>query len=403
MRHAPRSHRIALAGVTTLTAAIAAGVGDAPVAPAHAAASDTTWRWVLPAGFPTPLVPADNPMSVAKVELGRRLFHDPRLSRTGTMSCAGCHVQARAFTDARPRAIGVTGQVHPRGSMSLANVAYQPVLTWANPTMRRLEAQALVPIFGEHPEEMAMAGREATLLERLRDEPRYAAWFRSAFPADTQPVTIARLADALAAFQRTLVSGDSPFDRARRGERGAMSALAREGERLFFSERTECFHCHGGFAFTNTVTWQGKGFADVEFHNTGLYAVGARRGYPRDNPGLAEFTGDDADDGKFKAPTLRNVAVTAPYMHDGSIATLDAVVAHYARGGRRVATGPHASDGARNPRKSGFVKGFTLTPRERRALVAFLEALTDSAFLVDPRFGDPWAREAAVRSTTGGR
>ena len=146
------------------------------------AAQSAPYVWNLPPGFPTPKVPADNPMSAEKVELGRHLFYDTRLSSNRTFSCATCHQQARAFADDKPQAVGVTGQVHPRGAMSLANVAYGPVLTWANPTVKRLEDQALVPMFGDRPVEMGLKGKESELIERLRAEPRYRQMFPASFP-----------------------------------------------------------------------------------------------------------------------------------------------------------------------------------------------------------------------------
>jgi cytochrome c peroxidase len=350
----------------------------------------TIFDWHLPQGFPEPKVPADNPMSDAKVALGRLLFYDRRLSGNQTFSCASCHQQAFAFADALPRGVGSTGEVHPRGSMALMNIAYAPVLTWANPNVRALEQQALLPMFGETPVELGLAGRERELLARLAADSAYPRMFDAAFPHDSGGISVRRVTQAIAAFERTLISGRSPYDRYLAGDSSAISASARRGEALFFSERLECFHCHGGFNFTNTVDYRGKGFVEIEFHNTGLYNVDGKGSYPADNPGIREHTGQTSDMGKFKAPSLRNVAVTAPYMHDGSITTLDGVLSHYAAGGRTIANGLNKGTGHRSPYKSSFVKGFTLTPRERRDVMAFLTSLTDSTFLTDPRFSDPF-------------
>ncbi|MBM4364440.1 MAG: di-heme enzyme, partial [Deltaproteobacteria bacterium] len=155
---------------------------------------------------------------------------------------------------------------------------------------------------------------------------------------------------------------------------------------------TECSHCHGGFAFTDSVTFTTLAFDEMPFHNTGLYNLGGDGTYPPDNHGLLGFTDVASDMGRFKAPTLRNIAVTAPYMHDGSIATLDGVLDHYAAGGRTISSGEHAGVGSRNPYKDPLVAGFTLTAERRADLVAFLEALTDEEFLTDPRLADPWPR-----------
>lgn len=370
-------------------AAVLAG-SQWPVRPVSAQPPQAVFRWQLPPGFPEPVVPADNPMSAAKVALGRHLFYDPRLSGTGSFSCASCHEQARAFADALPRAVGSTGEVHPRGSMSLANVAYSPALTWANPLMTSLEKQALVPMFGEDPVELGLSGQEEALLQRVRAEPRYRSLFAAAFPGQRDPVSLDHIVKAIASFQRTLISGRSPYDAYKQGQRTAISASARRGEALFFSEKTECFHCHGGFNFTGTVNYVGKGFVEVEFHNTGLYNIDGQGAYPAPNTGVHAVSNDPLDMGKFKAPTLRNVAVTAPYMHDGSVATLEEAIEHYNAGGRTVRSGPNAGVGADSPLKSEFLKPMGLTPQEKRDLVAFLRSLTDSTFLRDPRFSNPW-------------
>jgi cytochrome c peroxidase len=275
--------------------------------------------------------------------------------------------------------------------MSLVNVAYSPVLTWANPLLRTLEAQALVPIFGENPIELGMAGKEDLLLRRLRAVPQYRKLFAAAFPAEADPFSIAGVTRAIASFERTILSGDSPYDRYRRGDDpNAVSESAKRGEAMIFSERLECFHCHGGFNLTGTVDYLGKGFAEVEYHNTGLYNVKGKHSYPKANLGLYEFTNNEEDVGKFKAPTLRNIAVTAPYMHDGSIKTLDEAIDHYRVGGRTIRTGPNAGIGAKNPNTSEFVTSFDLTPRGKADLLAFLRSLTDETVLRRPRLSNPW-------------
>lgn len=355
-----------------------------------AATAADGWVWTLPPGTPRPVVPADNPMTAEKVELGRHLFYDVRLSGNRTQSCATCHLQALGFTDGLPQGVGSTGEVHPRGSMALANVAYASTLTWANPNLVHLEDQALLPIFGEDPIELGMGGREDELLDRLRGDAVYQHLFPEAFPEDADPFSVVALTRALAAFQRTLISAESPYDEWLRGDDEAVGPEVVRGEELFFSERLECFHCHGGLFFTSSVNYEGKGFPEVEFFNTGLYNVDGQGAYPEANTGVHVFTGDAADMGRFRAPSLRNIAVTAPYMHDGSIATLEEVIDHYAAGGRTLTEGPNAGVGSRNPHRSEFMVGFELTPQERADLLAFLHALTDSTFLTDPRLANPW-------------
>lgn len=349
------------------------------------------WDWNLPEGFPTPAVPADNPMSEAKVELGRRLFYDTALSGNQTQSCASCHHQPSAFTDGLPRSVGSTGEVHPRNAMSLTNVAYVPRLTWASPILATPEEQALVPLFGEHPVELGLAGREGELLARLARDPVYPALFQEAFPSAAEPISIGSVVRALAAFQRTLISHRSPYDRyVYEGDDTALSASALRGAELFFSEALECFHCHGGFNFTDSVQHDGTVANEAAFHNTGLYNVDGRGGYPADDRGLMELTGDRRDMGRFRAPTLRNVELTAPYFHDGSADTLDEVIDHYAAGGRTLEDGANAGIGAESPLKSIFVRGFRLSDDERADLLAFLRSLTDPHFVTDPRFASPF-------------
>src|ERR1700689_152268 len=187
-----------LAVMTVWSAALAIMSGRAETPPSYA--------WNLPRNFPRPDVPATNPMSEAKAELGRHLFYDTRLSGNGTQSCATCHEQERAFTDGRARAVGSTGEVHPRGSMSLVNVAYAAALTWGNPSLTRLEDQALVPMFGTHPVELGLSKDEPGLLERLRAESRYQALFAQAFGGDGEPFSLDHVTQALAAFERTIIS-----------------------------------------------------------------------------------------------------------------------------------------------------------------------------------------------------
>ncbi len=345
----------------------------------------------LPAWMPAPLEPAANPTTPEKVELGRYLFYDTRLSRNQTLSCASCHELARAFTDGRKASPGVTGDLTTRNAMTLANSAYAPTLTWANPLMHSMEQQALVPLLGEAPVEMGMAGLDDEMIARLSAEPIYPDLFRKAFPDVDGEISLATVTRALAAFERTLISAKSPYDKYRyEGDIDAVSDAVIRGEAMFFSERLECHHCHNGINFNDTVFHERDPNGQRAFHNTGLYNVDGEGAYPRTDTGVMDITGRPEDMGRFKAPTLRNVALTAPYMHDGTIATLDEVIDHYAAGGRTIPDGPNAGVGHDNPLKSSFVPGFTLSPQEREDLIAFLQSLTDESFVTDPRFSNPW-------------
>ncbi|MEO1403876.1 MAG: MbnH family di-heme enzyme [Cyanobacteria bacterium J06635_1] len=360
------------------------------VAPANAVDSAPgEFDWGLPAWVPKPVVPAENPMTAAKVELGRHLFYEPRLSVTGDFSCGTCHLQKLAFTDGKPTSVGATGEVHPRNSMSLTNAGYNSVQTWANPLMQHLEQQMLVPMFGEEPVELGMAGRENELLQTLSDDPVYLERFRTAFGGD-EPVSVRNVTLAIAAFERTLNSFNSPYDCYRYGgDPSAISASAKRGEALFNSERLECFHCHSGLNFSDSTRHERSGFTEIAFHNTGLYNIDGSGAYPPNNTGVEEITHNASDMGRFRAPTLRNIALTAPYMHDGSVATLEEAIEHYEAGGRTIDQGPYAGVGSQNPFKSSFLKGFSLTATEKQDLTAFLQSLTDETFITNPTLSDP--------------
>lgn len=346
-------------------------------------AAPESWSWDLPEAFPAPAVPADNPMSRAKVELGRHLFYDPRLSRNGTQSCASCHEQARAFSDGRTVAIGSTGEQHRRNSPGLANVAWVATLTWANPLVETLERQALLPLLGETPVELGWSGAEEELLERLRADAEVVRRFAAAF--GDEPISLQTITRALAAFQRTIISSRSPYDRWVAGDSTALSESAKRGLALFNTERLECYHCHAGFTFSDSVRHAQTQLVERPFHNTGLYDVDGLGAYPAADPGLVEISQQPRDRGRFRTPTLRNLSFTAPYMHDGSLATLDDVIDAYAAGGRH-----RQLTGVVNPLQSNFVRGFTLTAEERADLLAFLRALDDEALLTDERLSDPF-------------
>jgi len=290
-------------------------------------------------------------MSAEKVALGRRLFYDTRLSGNGTQACASCHRPERAFADGKAHAVGSTGALHPRGSMSLANVAYNSSFTWVDAGRETLEEQALGPMLNQSPVELGLLGIEAETVERLASDPGYLYDFAAAFPGE--PITLLNVRKALASFERTLISGDSLYDHlVWLDDREALSESAKRGMKLFFSEVLACSKCHAGFTFSGPTRFDGTAPDLPAFHDTGL-------------------------GGSFRAPTLRNIAVTGPYMHDGRFETLKQVIDYYASGG------------APSPTKSPLLRGFRLTSQDRQDLIQFLESLTDQAFLSDPRTASP--------------
>jgi cytochrome c peroxidase len=315
---------------------------------AQRAASDSNYAWHLPPGFPTPAVPADNPMSAEKVALGQRLFFEPRLSITGKYSCASCHEPARAYSDGRAQAIGATGLPLSHSAMSLVNAAYNISYGWTQPGRRpelqSLESQMLQPLLNEHPVELGLAGRQSSVSALLEADPAYRTAFTRAFPQDAAPINFGNLIKAIAAFERTLIFGNSPFDRyVFSGEHTALSAQAKRGMQLFYSPKAACGSCHSGFNFNGNWRDSHGDTGKPGFANTGL------------------------GDKLMRVPTLRNIALTAPYMHDGRFATLDAVLDHYARV-------------AQLPTSDARLRSFNLSADERADLIAFLKTLTDATF-----------------------
>ena len=330
--------------------------------------------------YPRPVVPDRNPMTEAKVLLGRQLFFDARLSRNGEQACASCHRPEHAFSEPLSVAVGSTGERHRRNTLALVNIAYNETLMWAHPGLRDIESQVLIPLFGDNPVELGIVGHEHEVLARFNADPSYHDLLTAAYPA-ADLLEISHVVDALACFVRSQVSFDTPFDAyAYGGQDDAMSASAVRGLNHFFSERFECHHCHGGLNFSASSTHEDLALPGDAFHNTGLYNVGGQNAYPADDQGLYDLTDDATDRGRFRAPTLRNIALTAPYMHDGSLPDLGAVLDFYATGGRNLAAGPYAGDGRANAYKSQFVHGFQMAEGERADLLAFLNALTDHAF-----------------------
>ena len=346
------------------------------------------YKWPIPKGYPKPQVPTDNPMSEAKVKLGRFLFYDKKLSANQTQSCATCHQQDKAFSESLAVSIGSTGQSHRRNSLALVNIAYNKTLTWAHPSLDSIERQILLPLFGEEPIEMGVTGYESEILTRFHTE-SYKGMFVAAFGDDE--INFDRINKALASFVRRLVSFNSPFDRyAYAMQDNALNESQIRGMDLFFSERLECHHCHGGFNFTQSTTHEKQLLDRRPFHNTGLYNIDGKGSYPLADIGLNEITLDSNDMGAFRAPTLRNIALSAPYMHDGSISTLEEVIEHYNAGGRADKQFNNQTQVLKNIYKSPFVKKLALTSKEKSDLIAFLNALTDESFVSDPQLSNPF-------------
>ena len=328
-------------------------------------------------------------MSTAKVELGRALFHDVRLSGNATQSCASCHTQESAFTDNRSLSRGSTGEVHPRNAQPLANVAWNTTFTWAHPDERTLEHQMLKPIFGTNPVELGVNdSNRAEVLSRFQADTRYASRFKAAFSGESDPVSWDNIIKAIAAFERTLISADSRYDQSVAGKI-TLSAQEARGMKLFFSDQAKCAQCHGSPNFNDQFSTATSVQSDPSFHNTGLFNIGGTGAYPEPNRGVYEVTKLAQDMGKFRAASLRNIELTAPYMHDGSIGTLEAVLDFYAAGGRDVGNGLYAGDGRLNPYKDERISQIMLSGDDKADLVAFLKTLTDTGFVTNAAYAAP--------------
>lgn len=363
------------------------------------------------AGFSMPVIPETNPLTDAKIKLGRYLFYDKRISANEVQSCESCHQQDKAFADGKSLPHGTSGDLLARNSQGLSNVAYNVNYTWANPTLTTLEQQILIPLTAEAPDpvEIGINGsNQEEIIQRFRVLPIYQDMFSAAFPDENDPFTLSNMIKALASFNRILISDRSPFDK------GELSASAKRGQDLFFSEKADCFHCHDGFNFSiSSKTEKSIAIASQRFFNNGLYNLSQDGDYPINNQGAFSVTSNDKDKGSFRPPSLRNVELTAPYMHDGSINTLEGVVEFYANGGRNITQVNDVEnlalinqslgkgdneiahllgDGRDNPNKlaNGFVTGFTATAQEKEDLVNFLKSLTDQEFITDERFSNPF-------------
>lgn len=343
----------------------------------------------LPERFELPAIPSYNPISEPKIALGRRLFYDKRLSGNETQSCESCHFQRLGFADGERAPVGSTGEQLFRNSPGLANAFYQSTLTWANHGLLELEDQLKVPIRGDNPVELGVSdGLVDEVLARFDSDRQYVELFETAFPDSPSGVTLDKIVFSLASFCRTLVSSGSAYDRYLAGDKSALTDSQRRGLALFQGERLECFHCHSGVNLT--VSYRDANTTPdrirYPFFNNGLYSLDDIGSYPPADQGLYDVTLDDGDRGLFRPPSLRNVALTPPYMHDGSIATLKQVLEHYAAGGTVTESGPNAGDGRTSPRKSGLIRGFQLSDEELTDVLAFFDALTDEDFITNPRF-----------------
>jgi cytochrome c peroxidase len=331
---------------------------------------------------------AGNPFSKKKAALGRYLFYDRRLSINNTKACATCHAQEFSFTDSYARSIGALGDLHQRNAKPLINLVFERYLTSADSTLHYPEQQIARPMFNEHPIEMGWKGNEELILQRIASDKFYQIQFNVTFPGEKGPITVKNIQSCISSFVKSIFSLGSAYDRYNRGDLSALSESQKRGMALFTSDRLKCSRCHSGVNFSRPKEQQA-----FPFFNTGLYNIDGKGGYPFSDPGLYSFTLCQSDMGKFRVPTLRNLAFTAPYFHDGSAATLSDVIDVYEQGGRNILQGELKGDGRMNPYKSGLISGFTLNSRERADLLSFLICLSDSSVITNPAYANPFQKD----------
>ncbi len=316
------------------------------------------------------------PLEPYLAELGRHLFFETRISANQTKSCSSCHDPRFAFTDTYRRSSGLYGDMVMHNAPSLLNTRFFPSLGWANPTQHRYEEQILVPLYRDNPPEMGLRSHtEATALEnskfpsfdtvlrRLKSDSLYIRLFKSAFPSSGDHFLSQQAIAAIVAYEQRLVSFQSPYDRFQEGDTTALSDEAKRGMSLFFSELFACGQCHPPPLFS-----------DGKYYNIGLCDAAQ----DTQHLGMYQYTLNASDLGRYRSPSLRNVALTAPYFHDGSIATLSEALAVFESGGK-----PH-------PNKSSLVRPFPISAAQRYELLAFLNTLTDSTIFANPWYQDPF-------------
>ena len=334
----------------------------------------TPYNLKIPTFFPPMDIPADNPLTVEGVNLGRHLFWEKSLSLDYSMSCGSCHAPSASFSDPDQYSEGVAGLLGDRNASAIINLGWSPTFAWDGGSIS-LEDHIREPV--EHPKELNVKWQVVeNRLQNLESPVDYSQMFWDAFGEST--ITEDLAVKAIAQFIRTMISSNSKFDKYRRGE-AVLNSQETMGYQLFLREGgdpedtpggefgADCFHCHGE---------AGLQFSDYLFHNNGLDASF------ENDPGRVNITGWPLDSGLFKTPTLRNVALSAPYMHDGRFQTLEEVVEHYNSGGV-----PSSTIDTFMKYTSG---GLQLAPVQKEALIAFLNTLTDTTFINNPNFQDPF-------------
>lgn len=327
-------------------------------------------------------VPPQKNIVTAKTALGRWLFFDNRLSYNQQKSCGSCHDPKFCFSDGYRTSAGTDGFNVQHNAPSLINVVFLPNLTWADSSIHELGQQMLHPMFNEGPRELGIKGHESLVLSQIAADPYYQKAFKEVYPNQPAPIQLANIINAIVAYETTLTSFNSKYDQYLKGDKKALNTQELAGMKLYQSDRLQCATCHD----KPTLSQQ----QDLVYANTGLYNIEGN--YPLEDQGLFEFTHKKEDRGKFRIPSLKNVLLTAPYTHNGSVETISDMIDIYAAAGRNIKDGPFKGDGSKHPNKSHLIKGFQLSSSEKQQLLAFFNALTDTSNLHVAHWKDPFKK-----------
>jgi cytochrome c peroxidase len=324
----------------------------------------------------------------AEIEIGKHLFFDRRLSYNQTKSCSSCHDPKFAFTDGYKRSLGIYADLHQRNAQPLFNLNYLKYFTAADSGLHSVLQQMNNPLFNIHPAEMGVKGYEEEILTRFKKD----AYYKNEFKKVDKEISFQNIKELISVFVGTIKSSNSNYDKFLSGDTNALNANEKRGMILFNSKQLNCSSCHGGFNFSTPSITNEKG--DTLFYfNTGLYNIDGQNAYPAYDQGLFYLTQNKNDRGKFRVPTLRNLAFTAPYLHDGSAATLTEVIDNYANGGRTILQGEYKGNGTKNLYKHPLIKGFEITDVDKKNLIAFLLSLSDSNFIKNSQYQNPFTED----------
>jgi cytochrome c peroxidase len=322
----------------------------------------------------------NNLSTTQQIELGHLLFFDTRLSINNTTSCATCHIPKFAFADTFITPKGAFGDVVKRNTPTLINLSDNKLFNWAHPNITSLQQQSSIPLFGKSPVEMGMDSGSLKQLEFILSDKQYTSILKNS----TQNINWKFVQNAIAAYVKTFKFYNSKYDKYL-SKKIQLSQAEKRGMDVFFNDGNKCIRCHGGKDFDAP-----KNPDMYIYQNIGLYNVGEKNNYGNNDNGAFDVNNDTTDIGRFKIPSLRNIAITAPYFHDGTAKSLDEVIQHYNNGGRVINVGINKGDGREHPNKHPMIGAIELSSNEATFLIAFLKTLTDTSYLKNKLYQNPF-------------